>query len=134
MPRPTAVRPATSSPGSCSANIDSSNKYLSSVFGMHGATDVDGGENGEDEGLEDGDEDLEAGQGDEQAAGEHRSHHRGLEEGGADDGEADEEQVAGQHVGEESHGQRQGPHEDGGHELDGRDEDVEGLGYSRREE
>src|SRR5256885_9361011 len=68
MPRPTAVRPWTSSPF-CWAARTWSNGVLLLVLGVHGAADVHGGQDREDERLQHGHQQLEAEEGDEQGAG-----------------------------------------------------------------
>src|SRR4051794_18495297 len=91
------------------------------VLGVHGTADVHGGEDREDVGLQEGDQDLEAGQPDEHGEGQGGD---GLEEPGAfDEGgrqhrEGHQQDVAGEHVGEEPDCQREGPHEEGRDELD----------------
>src|SRR6476661_6313988 len=63
MPRPMVWRPALLSTAAAARTWS---KGSSLVFRMHRSADVDGGENGEDEGLQEGDENLEPGQGEEQ--------------------------------------------------------------------
>jgi uncharacterized RmlC-like cupin family protein len=80
------------------------------VLGFDGAADVDGGEQGEDEGLDrDDDRDLE----DIDSRGHgYRDHGDGI--GLEDEDQADhheDEHVAREHVGEESHGERDQAHE-----------------------
>ncbi len=75
------------------------------MFGVHGTADVDGGEDGEDEGLQDGHQNLETGEADKEQERERPDDNQRaqLEDRGGDHGEADEQEVAGQHVGEEPH-------------------------------
>src|SRR5436305_7531265 len=141
MPRPTAVRPFWSSPGSWAANINRwcTNTPPSALFGslmlwVHCAADVHGGQDREDERLQDGDENLEAVEGDQQRARDQGADDGGGEQGGGEYREGRQQQVAGQQVGEEPDGERQGPREEEGQELDGRHQDVQRLGHARREQ
>src|SRR3954470_9603698 len=84
---------------------------------VHCAADVHGGQDREDEGLQYGDEYLEAVERDQQRAGDQGPDDGGGEQRGGEDGERRQQQVTGQQVGEEPDGERQGPGEEEGQEL-----------------
>src|SRR4051794_379841 len=111
MPRPMVWRPALLSTAAAARTWS---KGSSLVFRMHRSADVDGGENGEDEGLQERDEDLEPGEGEEQRVAERQDDHENarLEDRGADHREGREDQVAREHVGEQPHHQRERLHEE----------------------
>ena len=94
------------------------------MLGVGRAADVDGGKNGEDVGLQESDQDFEAGQKDQHeerqdaANVEERLVGAGLEHCLAEQGERDQQNVAGEHVGEESDRQRERADDDGREELD----------------
>src|SRR5207237_1308197 len=67
-----------------------------SVLGVHGEADVDGGEDREDVGLEAGDEHLEAEERDEQRSGHRCADHPGAEQRGGEHGERRQDEMAGQ--------------------------------------
>src|SRR5205807_441490 len=123
MPRPTAVRPLRSSPGSWAPKASRwcTNFLLMLcellMLWMHGAADVHGGQDREDEGLEDGDEDLESVEGHQQPAGHDGPDVGRREQRGREDAERGQEKMARQHVGEEPDGERQRPGEEEGDEL-----------------
>src|SRR5438093_11931318 len=101
MPAPTVLSPADSSPGFWAARTwitgfllararalvrERSRAGLSptSVLGVHGEADVDGGENREDVGLEAGHEHLESEERDEQRSGHGCADHPGAEQRGGE--------------------------------------------------
>src|SRR6476619_3231824 len=100
MPRPIVWRPALLSTAAAARTWS---KGSSLVFRMHRSADVDGGENREDEGLQEAHEDLESREREEQPEAERQDDDEDalLEQCRADDREGREDEVAGEHVGEQ---------------------------------
>ncbi len=69
---------------------------------MTSSTDVHGRENCEDVGLQDRNQQFEAGQGDKQCERQDEPNLGGLPQRGGEDGEGHEDEVTGEQVGEES--------------------------------
>ena len=101
---------------------------------MHRAADVDGGEDREDEGLQDRDQNLEPGHEDQHCKGPDGSDVGGAPQDLGEHGEGDQQKVACDHVGPEPDCQREGPHHERRDKLDGGHDQVQRNGYARREE
>jgi hypothetical protein len=108
------------------------------VFWVHGTTDEDGGEKGENVSLQEGNADFEASHDDEHEERQDSDWFErcgvGSEQRVGQDAEGGEQDVASQNVGEQTNGEGERTNQERRDELNWSNQDVKSLGNSRREQ